>query len=415
MKKFLKFMLFLFAGAIIVSAISEGNSGSSDSDYDYDNEYEFTIQNTEEPGPILNDLDSEVFYGEALVEFPDESLLWGYTQLTEEEQVAYEALRDAAGAHCVLRVPVDISYDSLERVLDAINYDHPEIFWFDGCVSYYTDTLTGRVTDVEMDYTLQKEEIQRVQLQIDSYIAGCMASEAMVTAQTDFDRVLAVYRYLVDRTEYDINYRESQSVVSLMQEGRAVCRGYAESFCLIMHRLGIPCTIVEGLSSQDWVLSEDGHAWNAVMLDGQWYNIDPTWGDPVWQEGADPTTPADGYILVNDALFDRDHTDFSKLGSPECTAMDLNYHGYYGLLHYGWSEEYFRWAVQAQLNLGLPWAQVRYDNYEAYYQAKSALIDGGLLGDIVVELGFGKQEGGYTSWSYNYDDTTGVIAVKLIY
>lgn len=410
MKKFLKFILFLVVVGVAYGIFSDSDSGSgSDADYD------FTIQTNSEYTDVLGGEDPEILYGGSLVEFPDESLLWGYHQLTPEEQEAYIKLRGAAGAHSVLRVPVNISYDSLERVLDAINYDHPEIFWFDGSIVYYTDTITGKVTDVELEYNLEKEEVERAQLQIDSYVSGCMASEAMVTAQTDFDRVLAVYRYLVDHTEYDMAYREQQSVVSLMKEGRAVCRGYAESFCLIMHRLGIPCTIVEGLSSQDWVLSDDGHAWNAVMLDGQWYNIDPTWGDPLWQEGADPTTPADGYILVNDELFDRDHTDFSKLGSPVCTAMDLNYHAAYGILHSVWSEEYFRWAVQAHLNLGLPWAQVRYDNYEAYYQAKSALIDGDVLGDIVVDLGFGKDEGDYITWSYNYDDTTGIIAVKLIY
>ena len=413
MKKFLKYILVLIVVSLIYSAFSGrdsgGSSGSSSS-----GGHDFVIHADEEQGDVLG-LEDFNFYGDPLVELPEESLLWAYSQLTSDEQAVYRTLRDAAAAHSVLRVDLNTPYATLDRVLDAINYDLPEIFWFDGELTYYTEYNENLVSYVELTYNMTKEDVERTQLQIESYIAGCMASQAMVTAQTDFDRVLAVYRYLVDHTEYDLAYREDQSVVSLMGEGRAVCRGYAESFCLIMHRLGIPCTIVEGLSSQDWVLSDDGHAWNAVMLDGQWYNIDPTWGDPIWEAGSDPTTPADGYILVNDELFDRDHTDFSKMGSPVCTSMDLNYHGVYGLLHSVWSEEYFRWAVQAQLDLGLPWAQVRYDNYEAYYQAKTALIDNDGLGDIVVDLGFGKKEGNYTTWSYNYDDTTGVIMVKLIY
>lgn len=410
MKKFLKFILFLVIVGIAYSAFSDSDSGNSDN-----GEYDFVIQNSSEITETMDAVGGSLDMGDALVGFPEESLLWGYQQLTAEEQEVYVKIRDAASAYVQEQIPLNISYDSLERALDAINYDHPEIFWFDGSLSYYTDADGDTVSFVQLDYNTPKEDLERIQLQIDSYIAGCMASEAMVTAQSDFDRVLAVYQYLVDHTEYDLSYQEQQSVVSLMEEGRAVCRGYAESFCLIMHRLGIPCTIVEGLSSQDWVLSDEGHAWNAVMLDGQWYNVDPTWGDPLYDEGADTSTPADGYILVNDELFDRDHTDFSKLGSPECTAMDQNYFAVYGLLHSVWSEEYFRWAVQAHLDLGLPWAQVRYANYEAYYQAKSALIDGELLGDIVMDMGFGKKEGNYTSWSYNYDDITGVIAVKLIY
>lgn len=414
MKKFMKFMLFLFLVAIAYGIFSGDDSGSSEPEYD------FVIQNTTEVADTEvagepEELELILDYGEALVEMPEESLLWGYQQLTAEEQTGYITLRDAVAAYSEQKIPMNISYHSLERVLDAINYDLPELFWFDGSLSYYTDADGDTVSFVELEYNMPKEELERAQIQIESYIAGCLASESMVTAQSDFARVVAVYRYLVDHTEYDIAYQEQQSVVSLMKEGKAVCRGYAESFALIMHRLNIPCTIVEGLSSQDWVLSDQGHAWNAVMLDGQWYNIDPTWGDPLYQEGADSSAPVDGYILVNDELFDRDHVDFSELGSPVCTAMDLNYYAVFGLLHSVWNEDYFRWAVQSHLDLGLDWAQVRYDNYEAYYQAKAALIDGGVLGDIVVDLGFGKQEGDYISWTYNCDDITGVIMVKLIY
>lgn len=410
MKKLLKFVLSLVFVGVVYSIVS-GISSGSDSSYDTD-------------APLLDSVFAEtsgsaVYAGEPLVELPEEALLWSYDRLTPHEQTAYIAIRDTAAAHSVLPVPVNISLDGLDRVLEALDNDHPEIFWFDGELTYYSnESSPDQVTTVELTYTVDKEDIPRIQAQIDTYIAGCMASPDMAAAETDFDKIVAVYRYLVDRTEYDLAYTEEQSVVSLMQEGRAVCRGYAEAFCLIMHRMGYPCTVIAGLSSQDWVLSDDGHAWNAVMLDGQWYNVDVTWGDPVYTDElpeGETRHPNDDFILVNDALFDRDHTDFNELGSPDCTALDQNYHNRYGLLHSEWNEEYFRWALQAQLDLGLEWAQVRYDNYDAYYTAKAALFDNGLLGDLVVELGFGRDEGDYISWTYNYDDITGTVCVQLIY
>ena len=67
------------------------------------------------------------------------------------------------------------------------------------------------------------------------------------------------------------------------------------------------------------------------------------------------------------------------------------------------------------MDLGLAWAQVRYDNYDAYYTAKTVLFDDGLLGDLVVEMGFGQDNGDHISWTYNYNDITGTIYVQLIY
>lgn len=425
MKKFLKSLFFVAAVSVILSGISSLISEHRNSSNIEPTMTESVFVDGMETIDTLDTLDTldtpdtldnSSYVGDSLVEFPEESLLWGYSQLTPEEQAAYLSIRNAAGAYSTIPVPVSVSTDGLDRVLEALTNDHPEIFWFDGELTYYTSESTpNQVSLVELTYTVAEEDIPRLQAQIDTYIAGCMASAGMVTAESDFQKIVAVYRYLVDHTEYDISYTQQQSVVSLMQEGKAVCQGYAESFCLIMHRLGFPCAVIGGLSSQDWVLSDDGLAWNTVMLDGQWYNVDVTWGDPIPSEDGDATIPSDNYILVNDELFYRDHTDFNELGSPECTAMDYNYHYYYGLLHSEWNEGYFRWALQAQLNLGLPWAQVRYDNYEAYYTAKSVLLDNDLLGDIAMELGIGQDFGDHISWTYSCNDVSGTIFVKLIY
>ena len=65
-----------------------------------------------------------------------------------------------------------------------------------------------------------------------------------------------------------------------------------------MDILGIPCETITGTAGGI------GHAWNAVMLDDEWYMVDVTWDDPV------PDTPGQvlyGYFNITDEKMKQDH------------------------------------------------------------------------------------------------------------
>lgn len=101
-----------------------------------------------------------------------------------------------------------------------------------------------------------------------------------------YDQELAAHDWITNHCKYDWdNYRmntipwESYSPEGVFVKGTAVCQGYAEAFQLCMDILGIPCIMVTGeaYSMNKW----EGHAWNAVQLEGEWYMVDTTWDDPV--------------------------------------------------------------------------------------------------------------------------------------
>lgn len=380
------------------------------------------LRDTEPAEPEARMTDARAEFGECLAVFPEESLLWGYHQLTPEEQDMYLLLRDAVGAYYEEKLPCSISLTELERVLEALAGDHPELFWFNGGIQYYypSDGSQEYPETVVLTYIMDKDMIPGYQDVVRRYTETCMLDEKVASAQTDFDKIVAVYHYITDNTIY-VEEKDDQSLITLMTEGKAVCAGYSDSFQLLMHHMGLPCYSVSGHGFlEDGTVPELGHSWNTVQCDGVWYNVDATWDDPVVGDGNGGTMELEGpnhrYLLVNDELFYRDHLDTTFLGAPNCDSMEQNYHNHYYLLYSTWDEATFRWAVETQQSYGMEWAEVRYDNYEAYYSAKAALEDGGLFGQIVLDLGLGTENSdGTFSYTYNCNDDTGVITLKLIY
>ncbi len=57
-----------------------------------------------------------------------------------------------------------------------------------------------------------------------------------------------------------------------LMEGEAVCQGYAYAFKMLCDKAKIPCWIVTGYYKEP-------HAWNYVLLDGKYYQVDITWDD----------------------------------------------------------------------------------------------------------------------------------------
>lgn len=102
----------------------------------------------------------------------------------------------------------------------------------------------------------------------------------------DRAKVQAVHDWIVNNTVYDYqNYLSdtipdsSYEIEGVMLKGVGVCSGYAKTFDYFMHVLGIRHEYVTGVASSD--TGSGGHAWNRVMIDGNWLYVDCTWDDPV--------------------------------------------------------------------------------------------------------------------------------------
>lgn len=112
-------------------------------------------------------------------------------------------------------------------------------------------------------YTEKPQEAAREQRVVEKKLEEAAAG---MSAQGDYDRAMEVYQWTYDQFEYDYSLK-SINVYSAFETGKTVCNGYARIFQALCAGRGLECEIVYGVD----------HAWNRVMLDGQWRYVDITW------------------------------------------------------------------------------------------------------------------------------------------
>lgn len=149
-------------------------------------------------------------------------------------------------------------------------------------------------------------------------------SKVIKKGMTDLEKETAIHDYLVLNCEYDyINYLNgtipdaSYTVYGTLINGKAVCEGYAAAFEYLMERIGIRCGTVIGRAYG--VNGWDGHSWNIVMLDGEYYHVDVTFDDPV---NAKPGSISREYFNMTDHQLWEDHR--WNADAYFCTSLKYN-------------------------------------------------------------------------------------------
>ena len=176
----------------------------------------------------------------------------------------------------------------------------------------------------------------------------CIAS--LPDGADDYAKSKYVYEWLADHVDYDDSVFDGakgsiampsgadpddygQTAGNALVDGRAVCAGYSRAFQYLMQRLGLQCLYVTGYVAYEG--TEEYHAWNVVRLDGEYYLVDATWGDPAYfdvesEEEIYYTVDYD-YLNVTTDYLSVTHTADEDIPLPECTSMADNYYVREGL------------------------------------------------------------------------------------
>ena len=128
----------------------------------------------------------------------------------------------------------------------------------------------------------------------------------------ELEKIKAIHDWMINYADYDKDgyYSGNTPSTDYTAEGffatrKAVCDGYAKAFLVMAERAGLEAIGVEGQASTSTGLTEP-HAWNQVKANGEWYNIDVTWDDPIMSDNYERTLNYT-YFLVPDSILNQDH------------------------------------------------------------------------------------------------------------
>ena len=194
-----------------------------------------------------------------------------YGMLNEREQCLYKQIYYATTNFKQEIVPcVNLSSDDAEKVMNAVMFDHPEIFWM-GTGYQFTYSLNDIFTLLTFSYSFREEDCNAAKLQLEMVTSEILNGAGNYA--TDLDKERYVHDYIIEHANYNgSNVFAGQNLYSALVDGSTVCAGYSRAFQYIMTRLGIPTYYCVGISEGD-------HAWNIIKINGEYYNVDLTWDD----------------------------------------------------------------------------------------------------------------------------------------
>ena len=105
---------------------------------------------------------------------------------------------------------------------------------------------------------------------VDSIVKSAVAECNSKTDGSEYAKALWLHDWLLDQLEYDKTLKWS-SAESALTRKLGTCQAYESAYAKLLTAAGI-----ENSETRD---TDDGHTWNAMKLDGQWYQTDCTWDD----------------------------------------------------------------------------------------------------------------------------------------
>ena len=293
-----------------------------------------------------------------------------YRQLTKEDQTVYRELLQG-----VMDMKESITLhagrsDRPEKVYEYLLYDRPELFFCDGSskMTVYEDH-----TDFYPGYTCSLREREERQSQIETAVEKCFAG--ISADSSEYDRIRYVYEYIVNTVKYDETAPDNQNIYSALVGKRSVCAGYSRAAQYLLGKIGTECIYVVGTAQ-----GQNAHAWNIVNCSGKYYQMDVTFGDPVFllaesgEELPRDTVNYD-YLCCTDSDILLDHTPSEEVWYPVCNSDDLNYYKMNGMYYESFDPKIILGAMNNSIYSGEQMFACKFAGGDIFDEAKGVLTE----------------------------------------
>jgi hypothetical protein len=192
----------------------------------------------------------------------------------------------------------DVVEDAMKEALTQ----NPYVF-----VSAWNVSIAPARVRLLPQYLYSAEEAQRRRVETAAAVDAIVAIPAVQSAADTRAKVAALHDAVLMAATYDFGaYQEigagattegspqvaqSQEAYGILVAGTAVCTGYAQAFQLLAQASGLNAVVVTGTASSGFTTG--GHAWDRVLVDGEWLVVDATWDD------ADDAQLGRDYLLLD--------------------------------------------------------------------------------------------------------------------
>ena len=207
-----------------------------------------------------------------------------------------------------------IPVDHIRILMHLIRSSFPELFYFKGY--RYSYSLSNQmVVAVSPTYTVENiEEKQKTFFEIAETRYLPLIDDSM----DDFTKAVILHDALALNARYaDPDKMRQADCYTFLAEGWGVCYQYTNCYAYLLARCGIESEIVQS--------DPMNHAWLKICLDGNYYNVDLTWDDPVPEHTGKVKHQ---FFLYSDSAFqtanniERKHYGYKSIHPSDSTAYD---------------------------------------------------------------------------------------------
>ena len=229
-------------------------------------------------------------------------------------------------------------YNGLDlHISNTGNYELPINEWTKTAMVETTDQL---YKVVEHGYKPVPTANSRAEKYYD--YAKNLLSKIIDEGMSEVEKAHAIYDWIMWRVQYDDNATtihdigEATAYGAFYIEGvltntqyTAVCDGMSKTYSLLANMCGLKCYRVVGSARSSTTSPVGGHAWNKVLVDGEWYVVDCTWGDqrvsvPYMTIKITRETAMHDYFLKTDAQIADTHFETSASNYPPTSVLPYN-------------------------------------------------------------------------------------------
>ena len=155
----------------------------------------------------------------------------------------------------------------------------------------YTQQEDKQILETWVEFTLEDAEFRWMQEELYA-AAEAIAQRALEEGDSELAIYKSIYDAVIESAQYDQEIYKATldgTITDWMQVDRTaygalvdrktVCTGYARAFKAACDLAGLPCWVITGTHD------EVGHAWNAVLFDGEVRYVDCTFADTGGESG----------------------------------------------------------------------------------------------------------------------------------